>query len=1184
MHGPQVNVVIIGLLCVVGILGVGLWAEAAEVVDEVTFGKLHNGKEGSTSDSMAKHGFTGVKPGVGIYDKAVAVQGEGCLAWQMRTAEGGEYMLEVVMQVGAERRGYVSYQQGKTWIELPEMKVTEKSLRKTFTFDVRLPAGQARTAFRLTSTGKSILYVAQARLLRHEQAAPQDRQANERIRASAETAAVATEDGLNISLNAEGKIRQMTLAGKDCTHYPALYASGLTVLDVSDQQKVCRQVCTVEAGEAGQTVQGVEMPDDGLKAKLWYEVKGDYVRVRGEIESLQDRDRGVVVQYVLPVNAIGWYWEPTLEKHEKVEKGRQYEDSHVFMSTAGLQDGVKLNIERTIRPTKLAYTFCSSLYGAEGGLSFGQPRDEFRVFNVSYDAEQGLYRIEYAMGLSPDTKPPNQATFSFIAYATDSQWGYRAALEKYYRIFPQFFEKRVTQEGGCSPFTNPLVLKNCDEFGHVFCWSPRGGGPLLDMGLYAFRYYSPAHMPYQVKGYDPKDGKLPPLEQKLEALDSIYRSYKEYTPKALPESIPFTQSGEYMIPGWSGVMSLEPELAFGRFLLAMLRNNIGNTSGVAYDGLTAGLNYRREHFKYADHPLLYDPVVKSCAVYNLFSCLEFMQEMRRRFDELGGKLAIVNLIPELVLYADVFLDATTEECGIDPTFIHLGRRRETMYQKPATTLAKQLYELHSREEMEQSMQKCLYYGIFPGCFGGMPGVRHSFSSYWYHPEWYNRDRSLWRKYMPLIQDIAQAGWEPVPYARTDRGQIGIQRFGWFDKEVVYFTVRNKERLSAEFTMVVDTSNLNLKGELLVVDEFTDQDLPFKNEGGSLRIPIAFEGQQIRLISISSPLAYRTGKLNRAVRWLESRKSCREQERPFGEKLTAWNGKRAWVKEDYFVDRQVSHEGAQSVRMAGKEGDVVQVRQLVQKKPYGLVISGWGRSEGIKAEEAKSLYGIEVTVHYENLHARHNVKHVLKFPASDDWQYRQMKIDVDKPVENVQVRPMLKSGGEKVKVWFDGICLKTEADGLKENLLYDPGFEEKFLTPEQTQQLDDLMESLRKSLTELQSSFAAAKEISPPQRTLAGTARQRMADVRQWIADNDAAQPAGRELRDLADIERLLKAGGFLGEVTAKVDADRYVFAGQVLPVVIDVTNNRQTAVGQTVLPSPKQIRRVSIFWALDKGI
>jgi len=1118
MNGPWARVRGIFLLAAMAILGAGSALDAADLVDEARFGKANG-------PSAAQHQFTAREQNVGVYERNVAVQGQGCLEWQMATPQPGPYMLEVTVQAGRERRGCVSYQQGKQWIGLPEMKSTEGSAHTPFVFDVDVPPGQPRTAFRLTSTARGLLYLHGARLLRPRQPSAEEIELSQRIRHSAEAAAVRTDDGLTISLDAQGKIRALTLGKRDCTNYQALHRSGLTVLDVSDgDEKVCEQAVTIEKGKAGRIVQRVDMAQAKLKAMLTFEPRGDYVHVRGQIESLVRADRGVVIQYALPLDAIGWHWEPTLEKHDTVQRGRLYENSQVFMSTAGLEDGVRLEAERTVRTTKLAYTFCSSLYGDAGGLSFGQPRDEFRIFNVACDAELGVYRIEYTMGLSPDTKRPNQATFSFILYPTQSRWGYRAALEKYYRIFPQFFEKRVQREGGCSPFANPLILKDCDEFLPMFCWSPQASQAPLDMGLYAFRYYAPPHIPYEVKGYSLKAGKVPPLEAQLETLDRIHRADPLYTPKALVEAIPFNQKGQYMVSGWDAVASLEPELAFGQFLLAMLKTRIGNESGVAYDGLAGGLNYRREHFRYADHPLLYDPVVKSCAVYNLFSCLEFVQQMRREFDALGGKLAIVNIIPRLVLYGDAFLDITTEECGLTPAFVELGRRRETMYHKPVTIIAKDLFQSRTPHDMERSMQRCLYYGVFPGCFGGMPGIRHSFSSYWIHPEWYNRDRHLWRKYMPLVQEIAQAGWEPVPYAQGRGGQVGVQRFGSFRKGAVYFTVRNDENRTIDATLAIDGSQLKLTGELLVIDELTGQPLPFENKAGTLSVPLTLDTAQIRLVGVSRPAAYRSRCIERAVGWLQSRKSCRLQEQPYGQKLTAWNGKRMWGVGDYFVDREIRHEGQQSVRMQGRAGEILQPRQLVQPRPYALTISGYARCEGIEGEEAQSPYGVQVTVHYRNLHAMHNVVHELKFPPSSTWQYRQTKIAVDKPVENVQVRAFLKSNTDRAKVWFDDLCLQTEADGFNANLLDDAGFEETFLTAEQTARLDGLMEAIQKGLVELRGSFAAAGTVGPEQRALAETVRRRAADVRRWVAENRLEPMAGRELRDLADIERLLAAG------------------------------------------------------------
>ena len=48
----------LALLVVLALVGLGLHAQAAEVVDSVQFGKLHNSEPGSKSDSMVAHQFS----------------------------------------------------------------------------------------------------------------------------------------------------------------------------------------------------------------------------------------------------------------------------------------------------------------------------------------------------------------------------------------------------------------------------------------------------------------------------------------------------------------------------------------------------------------------------------------------------------------------------------------------------------------------------------------------------------------------------------------------------------------------------------------------------------------------------------------------------------------------------------------------------------------------------------------------------------------------------------------------------------------------------------------------------------------------------------------------------------------------------------------------------------------------
>ena len=49
--------------------------------------------------------------------------------------------------------------------------------------------------------------------------------------------------------------------------------------------------------------------------------------------------------------------------------------------------------------------------------------------------------------------------------------------------------------------------------------------------------------------------------------------------------------------------------------------------------------------------------------------------------------------------------------------------------------------------------------------------------YWDNPKWYNRDRPLFKKYIPVIQKLSTAGWEAITYATSDNLSVGVERYG-----------------------------------------------------------------------------------------------------------------------------------------------------------------------------------------------------------------------------------------------------------------------------------------------------------------------------------------------------------------------------------------------------------------------
>lgn len=181
-------------------------------------------------------------------------------------------------------------------------------------------------------------------------------------------------------------------------------------------------------------------------------------------------------------------------------------------------------------------------------------------------------------------------------------------------------------------------------------------------------------------------------------------------------------------------------------------------------------NFRREHFAAADVPLTFDTETKRPLILNVFSIYEgvgaLADEMHKR-----GKLIMANAALWRWPWWAHYLDAM----GTETNWLVEGEyrpddhavfayRRALSYQKPYLLLQNTDYDRFGPELVERYMQRCLFYGCFPGFFSHDAAT----DPYFGNPRWYNRDRHLLAKYVPLIQRIHKAGWEPVTHARVLR--------------------------------------------------------------------------------------------------------------------------------------------------------------------------------------------------------------------------------------------------------------------------------------------------------------------------------------------------------------------------------------------------------------------------------
>ena len=169
-----------------------------------------------------------------------------------------------------------------------------------------------------------------------------------------------------------------------------------------------------------------------LEVVARYTAKPDHILVEGEVRdtSSSPGEQALQLAYVLPINAVGWRWGDDIRTSRVIREDSSYRNT---FKLAGHEISV--------------YPF-SSISGERAGLSLAVPMDLAAPQWTSYSASEG-FRIGFDLGLSPHTKKlgRGRASFSFVIYAHEPDWGFRAAAKKYYSIFPQFFVKRTEKEG-----------------------------------------------------------------------------------------------------------------------------------------------------------------------------------------------------------------------------------------------------------------------------------------------------------------------------------------------------------------------------------------------------------------------------------------------------------------------------------------------------------------------------------------------------------------------------------------------------------------------------------------------------------------------------------------------------------------------------------------------------------------
>jgi hypothetical protein len=190
------------------------------------------------------------------------------------------------------------------------------------------------------------------------------------------------------------------------------------------------------------------------------------------------------------------------------------------------------------------------------------------------------------------------------------------------------------------------------------------------------------------------------------------------------------------------------------------------------------LNYRREHFASAYTPLIFDLQGRLCQM-EVFYTVEFAREVAKRMWE-KGKMTFANATPYDFPWPAAWLDVmgTESDWGPNGKYVPnpdslMNYRRALCSQRPYLLLLNTDYDRFKPEWVERYMKRCAAYGFFPSMFSH----NGADDPYWQRRNLYNRDRPLFKKFIPVISALSHAGWEPVTYARSDNPRVFVERFG-----------------------------------------------------------------------------------------------------------------------------------------------------------------------------------------------------------------------------------------------------------------------------------------------------------------------------------------------------------------------------------------------------------------------
>lgn len=560
--------------------------------------------------------------------------------------------------------------------------------------------------------------------------------------------------------------------------------------------------------EAGFLVRDVQRADDGYAPiPVGGEAKGvrlsvvetpaaDGATYRVTVEDRTGRDRALTLVYAWPLPAGDLVFEEDPRTAVPLaDNAPQRSDAQAMGCGAG-------GLNR--------WPFGAVSVGGRGfalGIDTAHPA----YFRTAVHPRTRLLFIAFDLGLAPEKRT---AAFAFRRFTFTG--GFRGALAAYVAREPDAFKTRVPEQGIWMPFRAIKSVENWQDFGFKFkegndetAWDDAHG-------IFTFRYTEPTTWWLSMdKAHGTNRFTMADCLAKVESLaakgDPRARAWRGSVMRdedgarvGRVMDTPWCRGAIWLLsplPDIAGVCEYKvknTEADFAKFYAKPFPvGQDGEYIDSAEGYLTPTLDFNRAVFAASDTPLVFSSDEDHRPA--LFKGLSMYEYVRRTAARVWprGRFVMANGVPGRWPWLPAYVDVGgTETQWIDEEGRWRPESHRSLLYKRALSMGKPYcylqnvdFEKFAYADMENFMRHCVAYGLFPGCFSHNASEGHYFT----RPEVYNRDRPLFKKYVPLCKMLSEAGWRPVNtlVASTD-ARVFVEQFG-----ARYVTVFNSARATVK---------------------------------------------------------------------------------------------------------------------------------------------------------------------------------------------------------------------------------------------------------------------------------------------------------------------------------------------------------------------------------------------------